>query len=150
MPEGEGSLFDDLDAALQSGSSEKRVAMLRQVTDLFLNEADHLNENQIGVFDSVLKQLIERIEARTLAEISERLARVANAPIELTSKLARHAEIGVAGPILTNSSRSTENGFAAFLKAAPNCRNQTPSGCFDFGSSARSVKGVSSTGFSVF
>jgi hypothetical protein len=28
------SLFDDLDAALQSGSSERRVAMLRQVTDL--------------------------------------------------------------------------------------------------------------------
>jgi hypothetical protein len=30
------SLFDDLDAALQSGSSEKRAAMLRQVTNLFL------------------------------------------------------------------------------------------------------------------
>jgi hypothetical protein len=26
------SLFDDLDAALQSGSSEERVAMLRQIT----------------------------------------------------------------------------------------------------------------------
>jgi uncharacterized protein (DUF2336 family) len=107
MPEGEGPLFDDLDAALQSGSSERRVAMLRQVTDLFLNEADHLNENQIGVFDSVLLQLIERIEARTLAEISGRLARVANAPIDLTLKLARHAEIGVARPILTTSSRLT-------------------------------------------
>jgi hypothetical protein len=34
------SLFDGLDAALQSGSSEKRVAMLRQVTDLFLTEAE--------------------------------------------------------------------------------------------------------------
>ena len=31
------SLFDDLDAALQSGSSEKHVAMLRQVTDQFPN-----------------------------------------------------------------------------------------------------------------
>src|SRR3979409_1391009 len=76
------SLFDDLDAALQSGSSEKRVAMLRQVTDLFLTEANRLNEEQIGVFDSVLVQLIERIEARTLVEISERLAPVANAPID--------------------------------------------------------------------
>jgi hypothetical protein len=38
------SLFDDLDAALQSGSSEKRVAMLRQVTDLFQSEANRLNE----------------------------------------------------------------------------------------------------------
>ena len=39
---GSSSLFDDLDAALQSGSSEKRVAMLRQMTDLFLSEADRL------------------------------------------------------------------------------------------------------------
>ena len=88
------TLFDDLDAALQSGSSEKRVAMLRQVTDLFLSEADRLNEEQIGVFDDVLVQLIDRIEARTLAEISERFAPVANAPIDLTLNLARHSEIG--------------------------------------------------------
>jgi len=101
------SLFDDLDAALQSGSSEKRVAMLRQVTDLFLSKADRLNEEQIGVFDNVLVQLIQRIETRTLAEISERLAPVANAPIDLTLNLARHSEIGIARPILTNSSRLT-------------------------------------------
>jgi uncharacterized protein (DUF2336 family) len=101
----DSSLFDDLDAALQSGSSEKRVAMLRQVTDLFLSEADRLNEEQIGVFDGVLVQLIARIETRTLAEISERLAPVANAPIDLTLNLARHSEIGIAGPILTNSIR---------------------------------------------
>jgi uncharacterized protein (DUF2336 family) len=101
----DSSLFDDLDAALQSGSSEKRVAMLRQVTDLFLSEADRLNEEQIGVFDGVLVQLIARIETRTLAEISERLAPIANAPIDLTLNLARHSEIVIAGPILTNSTR---------------------------------------------
>ena len=101
------SLFDDLDAALQSGSSEKRVAMLRQVTDLFLTEADRLNEEQIGVFDDVLVQLIERIETRTLVEISQRLAPVANAPIDLTLSLARHSEIGIARPILVNSTRLT-------------------------------------------
>jgi uncharacterized protein (DUF2336 family) len=99
------SLFDDLDAALQGSSSEKRVAMLRQVTDLFLSEADRLNEAQIGVFDGVLVQLIERIEAGTLVEISERLEGIANAPIEVTLNLARHSEIGIARPILTNSSR---------------------------------------------
>lgn len=60
-----------LDAALQSGSSGKRVVMLRQITDLFLNEADRLNDEQLGVFDDVLVQLIERIETRTLPEINE-------------------------------------------------------------------------------
>jgi hypothetical protein len=48
------SLFDHLDAALESGSSENRVAMLRQVTDLFLSEVDRLHEDQISVFDDVL------------------------------------------------------------------------------------------------
>ena len=100
-------LFDELDAALQSGSSEKRLAMLRQVTDLFLFEADRLSEEQIGIFDVVLVQLIERIEARTLAEISERLAPIANAPTDLSLSLAGHSEIEIAGPVLKNSSRLT-------------------------------------------
>ena len=114
--DGTSSLFDDLDTALQSGSSEKRVAMLRQVTDLFLSEADRLNEEQIGVFDDVLVQLIERIETRTLAEISERLAPVANAPTDLALNLARHSEIGVAGPILTQSSRLTTADLVEIAK----------------------------------
>jgi uncharacterized protein (DUF2336 family) len=101
------SVFDDLDAALQSGSSEKRLAMLRQVTDLFLREADRLNEEQIGVFDGVLLQLIDRVETRTLAQISEWIGSVANAPIDLTLSLARHPEIGVAKPILSISGRLT-------------------------------------------
>lgn len=42
-------MFDDLDAALQSGSSGKRVVMLRQITDLLLNEADRPNDEQVGV-----------------------------------------------------------------------------------------------------
>ena len=101
------SLFDELDAALQSGSSEKRVAMLRQITDLFLNESDRLNEEQIGVFDDVLIQLIQELKPERWSEISERLAPVANAPIDLTLNLARHSEIGIARPILTNSTRLT-------------------------------------------
>jgi uncharacterized protein (DUF2336 family) len=101
------SLFDDIDAALQSGSSEKRVAMLRQVTDLFLSQANRLNDEQIGIFDNVLVQLIKKMESRTLVEISARLGRIANAPIDVTLSLARHCEIGIARPILTNSSRLT-------------------------------------------
>ena len=113
---GSSTLFDDLDAALQSGSSQKRVAMLRQVTDLFLSEADRLNEEQIGVFDDVLVQLIDRIEARTLAEISGRFAAVANAPIDLTLNLARHSEINIARPILTSSSRLTTADLVEIAK----------------------------------
>jgi hypothetical protein len=36
------SLFDELDAALQSGSSTGRAVMLRRATDLLPAKADHL------------------------------------------------------------------------------------------------------------
>lgn len=97
-------LFDDLDTALLGGSSEKRVAMLRQITDLLLSRADRLNEAQISVFDSVLVQLIERIEARTLLETSQRLAPVASALIDLTLNRARYS-----------GARFSEDSLAALL-----------------------------------
>ena len=84
----ERSLFDELDDVLRNGSSDKRVDMLRRVTDLFLNDADRLNDQQIGVFDQVLVHLINRIETRTLAEISARLAPVENAPLDVAVTVA--------------------------------------------------------------
>ncbi len=109
MPNSERSLFDDLEDALRNGAPDKRVDMLRRVTDLFLSDADRLNDQQIGVFDEVLVQLINKIEAKTLAEISARLAPVENAPLDVTLRLARHEAIAVAGPVLTNSTRLSTN-----------------------------------------
>jgi hypothetical protein len=48
------SLIDELEAAMKSGSSENRVTTLRRITDLFLHDADRLNDDQIRVFDDVL------------------------------------------------------------------------------------------------
>lgn len=110
------SLFDELDAALQSGSSEKRIAILRRVTDLFLYDANRLNEDQIRVFDDVLGHLILKVETRALAQLSTRLAPVDNSPREITLKLAQHDEITVAGPILTNSTRLTTHDLVEIAK----------------------------------
>jgi uncharacterized protein (DUF2336 family) len=101
------SLVDELEEAIKSGSSEKRVETLRRVTDLFLNDADRLNEKQIGLFDDVLCHLIKRIETKALVELSGHLAPVDNAPIEVIRQLARNDEIAVAGPVLTQSARLT-------------------------------------------
>jgi uncharacterized protein (DUF2336 family) len=101
------SLIGELEDAIKSGSSEKRVETLRRVTSLFLDGADRLNETQIGLFDDVLCHLIKRIETKALAELSEHLAPVDNAPIEVIRRLARNDEITVAGPVLTQSVRLT-------------------------------------------
>ncbi len=101
------SLIGELEDAISSGSAEKRVETLRRVTDLFLNDADRLNETQIGLFDDVLCHLIKRIETKALVELSEHLAPVDNSPIETIRRLAHSDEIAVAGPVLTQSARLT-------------------------------------------
>lgn len=102
-------LIAELEGAVNGGSSARRVQMLRQVTDLFLSDADRLNENQIGVFDDVLVRLIERMESRTLAQLSTTLADSAFAPKEIVRQLAYHGEASVAVPVLSRSKRLSES-----------------------------------------
>jgi uncharacterized protein (DUF2336 family) len=103
------SLIGELEAAIQSGSKDKRVDTLRRITDLFVADADRFNDQQIGVFDDVLGHLIKRIEGRALAELSERLAPISNAPLDVVRRLARDDDITVAEPILTQSARLTDS-----------------------------------------
>ena len=101
------SLIAELEEAIKSGSNERRVDTLRSVTDLFLRDADKFNEAQVNLFDDVLRHLIERIEAKALAELSARLAPVGNSPTGVIRQLARHDDIAVAEPVLTKSPRLT-------------------------------------------
>jgi uncharacterized protein (DUF2336 family) len=99
------SIIDELEDAVRSGSPEKRVCTLRQVTDLFLNGGERLSEDQVKVFDDVLCLLITRVESRARAELGARLAPIDYAPVEVVQHLARDDEIAVAGSVLGGSSR---------------------------------------------
>jgi hypothetical protein len=68
--------FDELENAITSGSQNKRVSTLRQVTDLFLVQADRLYEAQIAVRDDVLCDMASRIEAKALVQLSSVMASV--------------------------------------------------------------------------
>jgi uncharacterized protein (DUF2336 family) len=98
------SIIPELEDALRSGSSEKRVQTLRQVTNLFLHDAERLSDDQVKVFDDVLCLLIARVETRARAELSQRIAPLDCAPVEVIQRLAWDDEIEVAGSVLANSS----------------------------------------------
>jgi uncharacterized protein DUF2336 len=103
------SIIAELEDAVRDGTTAKRVQTLRRVTDLFLNDGDRLNEEQVKVFDDVLCLLIARVETRARAELSKRLAPLDYAPFEVIQYLAWDDDISVAGDVLTHSSRlSTE------------------------------------------
>ena len=108
MGGGAHSLIAELEDAIQSGSKDKRVDALRRITDLFVADADRFSDQQIDVFDDVLGHLIKRIEEKALAELSQRLAPIGNAPAEVVKSLARDDNIAVAQPILTQSRRLSD------------------------------------------
>jgi uncharacterized protein (DUF2336 family) len=108
------SIIAEVETALSTGSAEKHLETIKRVTDLFLLSAAKLNDEQIELFDNVLERLIKTIELRALADISARialaemsgkLAPVAQAPPLVIRRLARNDEIDVAGPVLSESAR---------------------------------------------
>jgi uncharacterized protein (DUF2336 family) len=101
------SIIAELEDAVRSGSSEKRVSTLRRVTDLFLHGGEGLSEDQVKVFDDVLCLLVTRVETRAKAELSKRLAPLDYAPLEVIQQLARDGEIAVAEDVLVRSNRLT-------------------------------------------
>jgi uncharacterized protein (DUF2336 family) len=112
----EQSIADEVEAAIAAGSAEKHLETIRRVTDLFLLSADGYSGEQIELFGDVLERLIKTIEIRALADVSARLAlaelstqlaSVKQAPPAAVRRLARHDEITIAGPVLTESARLT-------------------------------------------
>jgi len=113
------SLIAELEDAIQSGSKDKRVDSLRRITDLFVADADRLNDQQINVFDDVLCHLIKRIEGKALEELSRRLAPIHQAPSDVVRRLARNDDIAVAAPILTQSTRLSDNDLIEIASTKP-------------------------------
>jgi len=72
-------LIADLEIAVQEGQHDKRVAILRQVTDLLVVGADVFNDDHVQLFGDVLTRLTEQVENKELAELSAKLAPVGNA-----------------------------------------------------------------------
>ncbi len=116
MLDADRSIADEVEAAINAGSAEKHLETIKRVTDLFLSSADSFNGEQIELFDNVLQRLIKTIELRAiadlsarmaLAEVSTQLASVSKAPPSVIRRLARHDEIAIAGPVLTESARLT-------------------------------------------
>jgi uncharacterized protein (DUF2336 family) len=102
------SLVGEVEAAVSGGDSNKRVETLRRMTGLFVDQAPHLQEQHVTVFDEVILRLARNLEFRARVELAERMADIENAPFKVTRDLAFDTDISVAGPILERSLRLNE------------------------------------------
>jgi len=101
-------LIVELDSVLSRATATWRSTTLRRLADLFLVDAAAYSDDQVEVFDDVMCRLIDKADRRTLAELSNRLAHIHNAPVRVVATLARNLDLAVAGPLLEKSNVLTD------------------------------------------
>jgi uncharacterized protein (DUF2336 family) len=89
-------------------SPARTTRMLRSVADLLSATADRLNQSQLDIFDAILGRLADHAEPQALAQLSQALADLPSARLEIVRRLARHDDAGVAAPLLRKSDYLSE------------------------------------------
>jgi uncharacterized protein (DUF2336 family) len=98
-------LIQELDSSIAHSSDQRRSAMLRHLTDLFLVGSEHYSEEEIDLIDDVFVRLVSTIEQSARALLAIRLGPVMVAPPKILRVLACDDAIEVASPVLTQAAR---------------------------------------------
>ena len=80
------SFIEDLEEAVSRGTPESRARALWHTTDLMI--AGHFSDDEIWTFGEVVSRLADEIEVAARTQLSERLARFDQAPVNIIHKLA--------------------------------------------------------------
>jgi uncharacterized protein (DUF2336 family) len=110
-------LIDEVETSFRTGTTGSRAATLRRITDLFLQGAETFKGEQVGVFDDLLCQLVDKIERDAIAELSTSIAALNKAPPVLSRRLARHDDIAIAGPVLKQSPVLGDNDLVELARS---------------------------------
>lgn len=111
-------LASDVDHAVAGGDIVRRAAMLQRVTDLFMDNASRLSDDQVEAFDIVILRLARAVESVSRITLSEGIADVANAPFGVVRDLAYDSDVCVAGPVLSRSERLAEADVVAIAQVS--------------------------------
>lgn len=118
-------IADEVEAAMAAGPEARCAETAARVTALFLASAGSYSSEQIELFGDVFERLVNTIELRALADVSARialaelssqLAPIPQAPASIIRRLATHEEISVAGPVLTESPRLSNEDLVEIAK----------------------------------
>ncbi|MCC5978256.1 MAG: DUF2336 domain-containing protein [Salinarimonas sp.] len=97
------AMIEEVDDILAGTDRRRRMAMLRQITNLFVDNARWLDETVIATFDEVMLRLAKDVDFRVRYAVSERLADIPRAPLKMVRELAFDDNYEVATPVLGRS-----------------------------------------------
>ena len=108
------SRLPELIAMAEEGSSEKRRALLRELTEHFFGGATR-TASEDALYGSVLARLATDMEAAVRTELSARFARASDAPHALIHHLAND-DAAVASAVLTASPVLTDDDLLGVVR----------------------------------
>lgn len=96
---------------------DRRGSAIAKLTDEFRRQAPVLTDDAVELYDVALRWLVADLESDALADLSEQLADIPNAPQGTIRILAFHDDIAVAGPVLSRSARLEPGDLIAVIGA---------------------------------
>ena len=98
----------EIDSAITRSTGRRRAEMVRQLTDLYLVNADQYSDDEIALIDDVFVRLVATIEESARALLAIRLGPYAKAPPKILGILACEDAIDIASPVLIQGERLDE------------------------------------------
>ncbi len=105
-------------------SSEKRVALLHRITDLYVGGLGDHSESEELLFDEIMTRILDDIPCEARAHAAVHLSALPSAPRGTMNKLARDADIEVARPVLGGSAALSDDDLITLARVSPQAHLQ--------------------------
>ena len=112
-------LLDRLSGLATERSSERRVELLREITDLVLADVEGHSTNEMALFDDVMTRIAFDVSQTARVDLAQKVADVERAPRSLLRRLAADA-IDVARSILQRSRQLSDGDLADIARTTSN------------------------------
>ena len=96
-------------------TEDNRRVLLENISHLFLSSEGRLSEREIALMSDILTKLVHDVEMSVRRELSERLADIDAAPLDLIVMLAND-DIEVASPVLMHSGMLRDKDLIEIIK----------------------------------
>jgi uncharacterized protein (DUF2336 family) len=93
-------MFDELKCLAEARSSEKRLDLLRKISDLFFAGIDDHSESESSLFNEVIGRIVDQISREAKIDVATNLATLPGFPLPVVRKLARDDDVDVARPVI--------------------------------------------------
>ena len=93
-------MFTELKYLAEERSSEKRLDLLRKISDLFFAGIDMHSEAETSLFNEVIERVVDQISRDAKIDVATNLATLPGFPLPVVRKLAHDDDIEIARPVI--------------------------------------------------